>query len=206
MLLKTVYSVCAVPWLMLHDNSTFCLCYINYDEYQQHAADNKYMKQLHMTYLITVLLCLQVLSCTAVPNTIPVVSPISHSVSTTGKRKQPDSDLSEARSFKVDISSSADGMLSKTEPEQASQPQSAHAEHDQHQQLPQQLPKQEPQLGSLHQQQLSYSPGSDELKLDETVLSQEPASVWGAELDRVVAWCFSQVVEKHLLAELQVET
>ena len=140
---------------------------------------------------------LQVLSCTAVPNTILAASSVSHSVSTTGKRKQPDSDPSEARGSN---SGSADVMLSDTEPKQASWPQSQHAEHDQ--QLPQQLPKQEPQPNPL--QQHRHSQGSCELELGDTVPSQGSASVWGHELGRVVAWCFSQVVEKHLLAELQV--
>ncbi|KAL0040120.1 hypothetical protein WJX79_007435 [Trebouxia sp. C0005] len=34
--------------------------------------------------------------------------------------------------------------------------------------------------------------------------SQEASAVWTADLGRVVAWCFSTLVEKHLLAELKV--
>lgn len=108
----------------------------------------------------------------------------------------------------VGNSGSAGVMLSDTEPKQAGLPQSQHAQHDQQvlQQLPQQLPKQEPQPGPLQQHQHRHSQGNDvsEMELDTTVPALGPASVWGRELDRVVAWCFSQVVEKHLLAELQV--
>lgn len=104
----------------------------------------------------------------------------------------------------VSNSGSADDMLLDTEPQHAGlpQPQSMHAQHDQHQQLPQQLSNQEPQPSPL--QQHRHSQGSGELELGDTVPALGPASVWGHELARVVAWCFSQVVEKHLLAELQV--
>ena len=69
--------------------------------------------------------------------------------------------------------------------------------HDQQQQLHRQLSMQEPQQLPLQQQCLGRGQGSGEQ-------SQAASAGWTADLGKVVAWCFSALVQQHLLAELQV--
>ncbi len=134
------------------------------------------------------------MSCTTVPSSlIPRDSTSQRAATINGKRKQPASDTNNAFAMSHTVNSSPQGMR----PRQTDQPQLQHDGHDQQQQLHQQPSTQDPQQLPLQQQCQEHGHGSG-------VQSQEASAVWIADLGRVVAWCFSALVEKHLLAELQV--
>jgi hypothetical protein len=134
------------------------------------------------------------MSCTTVPsNLIPRVSPAQRAATINGKRKQPASDTNNV----FGMSDTMDNLPQGMQPQQIDQHQLQPDGHDQQQQLDQQLPTQEPQQLPLQQQCLGHGQGSG-------IQSQGASAAWTADLGRVVAWCFSKLVEKHLLAELQV--
>lgn len=134
------------------------------------------------------------MSCTTVPgNLIPKDSPSQRSATTNGQRKQPASDINNV----FGMSDTVDILPQHIQPQQTDQHQLQPDGHDQRQQLHQQIPTQQPQQLPLQQQCLRHGEGSG-------VESQAASAGWTADLGRVVAWCFSTLVEKHLLAELQV--
>lgn len=118
-------------------------------------------------------------------NLVPRGRPSHRGAAINGKRKQPASDTNDVFGMNATMSSLSQGM----QPQQTDQDQLQPDGHDQQQQLHQQLP--------LEQQCLGHSQGCG-------AQSQGASAVWTADLGRVVAWCFNVLVEKHLLAELQV--
>ena len=178
-----------------------------------------------------VYVCLQVLSCTAIPYQVSrTADPSSLAAARLkGKRKYSDNAIGKDCAAAMTDgggggggAAEADDMLLDAQPEDPTQQHPASI--SQQQQLPGQLPLQQPRSLQLPQPPplLQQQPLSQQLpgQLPQQVyqdpdhqsrqgqsaiqLPQNGADAWGAELARAVAWCHSKVVEQHLLTELQV--